>query len=283
VRIREAEEADLELLPGIFAAALEHLIRSYRPNEAHLLPVAAAGRIPFLRHLRRTGLVVVADDPEPVGFAAAVLRDGTWFLSQLWVLPDHHGAGVGAALLDEALTIGRGASAFATMASPHPAAQLLYLRASMFPMWVSMEMGGGGTRPDRPEGVRDLAQGDQDWVDELDREVRGHARPEDHAFWRSEPGTALALERPDGPAGYVYVWPDGKVGPGAVRDAGDMPALVGAARHAGATTFPVPSANWRALGELVRLGFRPTGATTTFMSSRPLGDGGRYFPTGALG
>ena len=226
---------------------------------------------------------MVADDPEPIGFAAAVLRDGAWFLSQLWVLPGRHGAGVGAALLDETLAFGHGASVFSTMSSPHPAAQLLYLRASMFPMWVSMEVFGDGAAAERSDGVRDLGEDDQSWVDDLDREVRGTARPEDHGFWRGEEGTALALDRPDGPAGYVYVWPDGKVGPGAVRDTADIPVVVEAARHAGATTFPVPSANWRALGELVRLGFRPTGATTTFMASRPLGDGARYFPTGALG
>ena len=282
MRIREAEEGDLERLGQIFVAAWEHLHERYAPRRPG--PGHPNERIPFLRHLRRTGLVVVADDPEPVGFAAAVLRDDAWFLSQLWVLPDHHRAGIGATLLDEALAYGRGASTFATMSSPHPAAQLLYLRASMFPEWVSMEMSReDGTRPQRPDGVRDLVDEDQRWIDDLDREVRGTARPEDHEFWRSEDGMAMALERPGGAAGYVYVWPDGKVGPGAVRDVADTPTLVTAARHAGATTFPVPSANRRALGELVRLGYRPTGATTTFMSSRPLGDGSRYFPTGALG
>jgi hypothetical protein len=282
VRIREAEERDLERLGHIFVQSWEHLHDRWAPRRPG--PGPPRERIPFLRHLRRTGLVLMADDPEPVGFAAAVLRDGAWFLSQLWVLPDHHRGGVGAALLDEALTYGRGASSFATMSSPHPAAQLLYLRTSMLPRWVSMEMAGGEhARPEGPTGVRDLSEDDQAWVDDIDRDVRAGARPEDHAFWRSEEGAALALERPGGPAGYVYVWPDGKVGPGAVRDTSDLPALIGAARNAGAATFPVPSTNHRALVELVRLGLRPTGAATTFMASRPLADGERYFPTGALG
>jgi GNAT superfamily N-acetyltransferase len=282
VRIREAGDEDLRRLHEIFVAAWDHLHERYAPRRPG--PGAPGERVPFLRHLRRTGLVVVANDPEPVGFAAAIVREGVWFLSQLWVLPEHHGSGAGAALLDEALAFGRGASAFSTMSSPHPAAQLLYLRASMFPMWVSMEMtGGDGAVRGRPDGVRDLVEDDQGWVDNLDREVRGAARPEDHAFWRTEEGTALALERPDGPAGYAYVWPDGKVGPGAVRDPGDVSIVIEASRLAGGSMFSVPSAGWRALGELVRLGFRPTGATTTFMASRPLGDGARYFPTGALG
>ncbi|HJV03813.1 MAG TPA: GNAT family N-acetyltransferase, partial [Actinomycetota bacterium] len=265
MRIREAADEDLGRLHEIFVAAWEHLHERYAPRRPG--PGDPGERMPFLRHLRRTGLVVVADDPEPVGFAAAIVREGVWFLSQLWVLPEHHGSGVGAALLDEALVFGRGASAFSTMSSPHPAAQLLYLRASMFPMWVSMEMAGGdGAAGERPDGVRDLVGDDQGWVDDLDREVRGAARPEDHAYWRTEEVTALALERPDGPAGYAYVWPDGKVGPGAVRDPGDVSIAIEASRLAGGSTFSVPSVSWRALGELVRLGFRPTGATTTFMA-----------------
>jgi hypothetical protein len=231
-------------------------------------------------------MVVVAEDPEPVGFAAAVVRDGVWFLSQLWVLPEHHRGGIGSALLDETLSFGRGASAFCTVSSPHPAAQLLYLRASMFPLWTQIEMGGGeDDRPGSPDGVRNLTGTDQRWVDDLDREVRGMARPEDHEFWRGQPGMALALERDGAPAGYIYVWPDGKVGPGAVRDAADVAVAIRAARHAarGPAIFPVPSTNWCALGELVRLGFAPVGAANTFMASRAVADGSRYFPTGALG
>jgi ribosomal protein S18 acetylase RimI-like enzyme len=286
VRIREADEGDLEALVGIFARALEHVIERYRPDQAHLLPIDGPARIPFLRHLQRTGLVVVAEDPGPVGFAAAVVRDGVWFLSQLWVLPDHHRGGMGSALLDEVLAFGRGASAFCTVSSPHPAAHLLYLRASMFPLWTQIDMGGGtDDLPEPPEGVRELTAADQPWVNDLDRDVRGMARPEDHGFWRGQDGAALALQRAGAPAGYVYVWPDGKVGPGAVREATDVSLAIHAALRAGPgrTIFPVPSTNWRALGELVRLGFAPVGATNTFMASRALADGTRYLPTGALG
>jgi GNAT superfamily N-acetyltransferase len=286
VRIREADERDLEALASIFARSLEDLLRRYRPDQLHLLPIDAAARLPFLGHLRRTGLVLVADDPEPIGFAAAIVRESVWFLSQMWVLPDHHRGGVGTALLDEALAFGRDASAFCTVSSPHPAARLLYLRASMFPLWSNIEMtGGDGDRPEPPDGVRELTERDQGWVDELDREVRGAARPEDHAYWREEEGTALALDRPTGPSGYIYVWPDGKVSPAAVRDAADVPTLIRAARHAaaGPSTFVVPSTNWRALAELTRAGFVPIGAMNTYMASRPLADGTRYLPTGALG
>ena len=80
----------------------------------------------------------MAEDPEPVGFSAAVVRDGVWFLSQLWVLPKRQGRGIGSRLLDETLTWGRGAKTFSVVASPHPAALLVSLRASMYPVWTQV-------------------------------------------------------------------------------------------------------------------------------------------------
>jgi GNAT superfamily N-acetyltransferase len=281
VRIRRAEEADLLPLAEVFVTAASYLTERYRPDQAGHMPEDPEGRLPFYRHLLATGVLFVAEDPEPVGFSGAVIRDGIWFLSQLWVLPKRHAGGIGSALLDEALSWGRGASAFTVVASPHPAAQLMYLRASMYPLWVQHELTGGGTDPPPvSDGLDALEDGDQGWVDDLDREVRGIARPEDHGFWR-EQAAGLSLRRDGEPAGYVYVWPDGKVGPGAVRDPADMPAVVRAARHraGGPVTFAVPSANWAALGELVRDGLSPLGSNT-FMGSRPMPDGSRYLSSG---
>ena len=285
MRIRPARDEDLLPLAEIFARAAAYLVERYRPEQVGVFSVEPQERLPIFRHLLATGAVFVAEDPEPVGFSAAVIRDEAWFLSQLWVLPDRHATGIGSTLLDEALTWGRGCRTFSVVSSPHPAAQLMYLRASMFPLWVMHEMTGSDRpAPEPAEDTRPLEDGDEAWVADLDREVRGVARPQDHAFWRRN-ARGVALVRDRSPAGYVYVWPGGKVGPGAVRNAADMPSLVRAARHlaGGPATFTVPSVNWAALGELVRSGFSPFGSTT-FMSSRPLGDGSRYLsPGGSLG
>lgn len=281
MRIRRAQEDDLPGLGDVFVAAASSLVERYRPEQLGHLPLEPAGRLPMYRHLLATGAVFQAEDPDPVGFSAAVIRDGVWFLSQLWVIPDRHGSGIGSRLLDEALAWGRGSSAFSVVASPHPAAQILYLRASMYPLWSQVELtGNDAALPAMPEGIDDLGEGDRQWLDDLDREVRGIARPEDHAFWRRE-AAGLALRRAAVPAGYVYVWPDGKVGPGAVRDPADIPTLLRAARHSatGPVTFAVPSTNWSALRELVREGFSPFG-TNTFMASRPMPDGSRYLSSG---
>jgi GNAT superfamily N-acetyltransferase len=282
VRIRRAEEGDLLALGEVFVKTAAYLTERNRPEQIGRISLDAEERLPLYRHLLATGAMWAAEDPDPVGFSAAVVRDGVWFLSQLWVLPDHHGRGIGGALLDEALAWGRGASAFTVVASPHPAAHVLYLRASMYPMYEQVEVSATEPRmaPEMPDSVASLQDPDQPWLDELDREVRGIARPEDHAFWRGE-ATGLALQRDGAPSGYVYVWPNGKVGPGAARDPGDVPPLIRAARNraGGSMTFAVPSTNWTALRELVREGFAPSGSNT-FMASRPLVDGSRYLSSG---
>ena len=284
MRIRRAEAPDLPSLDELFVKAAAYLVERYRPDQIGHISLVPGERVPLYEHLLRSGAIFVAEDPGPVGFSAAVIRDGVWFLSQLWVLPERHASGIGAMLLDEALGWGRGSSAFSVVSSPHPPAQLLYLRASMFPVWTLHEMtGSGAPPPEPPEGVRPLEPADQTWVDALDREVRGTARPEDHAWWRAR-ARGLALGREGDAVGYVYV-DGGRVGPGAAARPTDVPLLVRAARHAagGPVTFTIPSTNWAALSELVRAGFAPFGSTT-FMASRPLGDGARYLSGGgALG
>jgi GNAT superfamily N-acetyltransferase len=286
VRIRRGEESDLPALAEVFVKAAAYLVERYRPEQLGHVSLVPEERLPVYGHILRTGAFFLAEDPHPVGFAAALIRERVWFLSQLWVLPERHASGIGSQLLDESLAWGRGASAFSVISSPHPAAQLVYLRASMFPMWVQLEMTGSDVPvPHLPRGIDDLREDDQSWVDTLEREVRGTARPEDHAWWRAEGARGLALRRDGHPVGFVYVHPGGKAGPGAARDPRDLPDLVLAARHAagGPVTFAVPSTNWTGLKELVRAGFAPFG-TTTFMASRPLADGTRYLSSGgALG
>ena len=285
MRIRPATEEDLDDIARVFEASVSWLTARYRPDQAPLA-VSPATRIEFYRHLLTTGTILLAEDPEPVGFSASVVRDGVWFLSQFWVVPERHGAGIGSALLQEALADGRGAGMFSVIASPSPAAQLLYLRSSMLPLWAQIDMRGVCPPAERVEGVEELTAADQAWVDELDRAVRGMARPEDHAFWRQS-ARGLALHRDGSPVGYIYGSSEGKIGPGAARDPSDIPLLLRlgalAIPNGGEATIAVPDANWVALRELTRLGFVPLGSNT-FMASRALGDPSRYLSSGgALG
>jgi GNAT superfamily N-acetyltransferase len=284
VRIRPAAEDDLLPLARVFVRSASDLNERHRPDLGETPPLDPEGRLPMYRHLLTTGAVFVAVDPDPVGFSAAILRDGVWFLSQLWVLPERQGKGIGAALLDEALSWGTGARAFAVVASPDPAAATLYLRASMYPLWVQYELVGANDVPDPPGGSGPLRDSDQSWLDALDREVLGWARPEDHRLFRAE-AAGVTLRRSEGPRGYAYAWSGGKIGPAAVWDPTDWPDLLRCARHSAGTSLlaAVPSTNWTALRELVGLGLAPV-MTNTFHASRPLSDGARYIASGgALG
>lgn len=289
MRIRQADDGDLPALAGIFAASAEDLLVRYRPDDADLLPVSSEAALPVYRHVHATGAVFVAEDPDPVGFSAAVVRDGVWFLSQLWVAPARQAQGIGSALIDETLSWGHGASAFTVVSSPHPGAQTLYLRRSMFPLWMQVDMAGQAGKAGKvPDDFTPLSDEDQTWLDEIDRDVRGIARPVDHVFWRSS-ADGLGLRRAGKDLGYVYVWPPGgwsakpksKIGPGAVRDPRDLPALLAGALQlcSGDVAVAVPSTNWSALNELARLGFRMSVANT-FMASRALPDASRYLSSG---
>lgn len=286
MNIRPATDDDVADIGRIFDRSAEWLTEHYRPDQVGHPPMGGENRERLYRHLLETGGVFIAENPGPVGFSAAIVRDGVWFLSLLWVLPENHGGGAGSGLLDEALAWGRAAKTFSVVASPYPVAQLIYLRSSMYPLWVQMDLSGDGPRPEMPRGVELLETADQSWVDDLDRTVRGIARPEDHAFWQ-EVARGLALRRDGASIGYIYVWPDGKIGPGAAHDPTDMPVLLEAGLAEvpadGHRSVAVPSANWTALRELVRAGFKPIGSNT-FMASRPLGDPSRYISSGgALG
>ncbi len=282
MRIRPATEDDLAAVARIFEASVTWLNGRYRPDQTDAQPPGSSSRTDFYRHLLETGVIFMAEDPEPVGYTAAVMRDGVWFLSQFWVLPERHGAGIGSALLDETLAWGREAGTFSVMASPFPAAQKIYLRSSMYPLWTQLDMGGTFPVGWSVEGMEELTPSDQPWVDELDREMRGTARPEEHVFWRQS-ATGFAFRRDGAPVGYIYGWADGKVGPGVAREPSDLPRLLQVAARVipdgRQASVAVPSSNWTALRELTRLGFTPMGSNT-FMASRPLGDVARYISSG---
>ena len=290
MRIRQATEDDLEATAAIFVASCGDLIERFHPQDRHLLPLNPDDRMSMHRHLFDTGTVLIAEDEEPLGFSCSIVREDLWFLSQLWVMPGRQGAGIGAALLDRALADGEGASAFAVASSVDPTARTLYLRRLMFPMWELVELEGRGGGDPLVE-TRPLTEDDQPWINEVDRGTFGAAHPQDHAWFRSL-GGGWSLRRDGHPVGYIYVAPrlmggDAiHMGPGAVTSAADVGTLVGtglALAGDAPVEIHVPSANWAAVNELVRRGFR-WGDASLFLASRPFGDPSRYISAGgALG
>jgi GNAT superfamily N-acetyltransferase len=272
----------LPALARLATEGISFLIERYEPERADGFPMDPEERMPVLRHILATGALFVAEvEGSVAGFASAIIRDGVWHLAQLFVGEGSRGRGLGGSLIDAALEWGSGTRAFTVISSRYPFAETLYMRRSMFPVWSQLEAHGIRVEPPpMPEGFSELREQDQDWVDDLDRDARGAARSEDHVMFR-EHATALALRRARRPAGYIYVWPQGRIGPAAAADAADVSILVRAGCHVSGerSWCSVPSTNWGALKELVSLGFRTAGSAQ-FMASRPWPDGSRYLSSG---
>lgn len=159
-----------------------------------------------------------------VGYARSVVRDNVWSLTEFFVLPGHHKQGIGADLLSHSIEDGKqqGAVDSLVLASLHPGANSLYIRKlGCLPRLPMLLMAGSldkllvedsqscyiqdFTRPgefplleEQPSGTDGdvilraepivLTDEVQEAFAELDREIVGYARPEEHALWAKEMG-----------------------------------------------------------------------------------------------
>lgn len=149
------------------------------------------------------GCRVAVADGEIVGFATSQNRDRLWYLATYCVVPDRQGRGAGKRLLDAVLTHADGrAGLFCT--TVHPGATRRY-RLAGFSLHPQMRMIGTVDRSALP-AVTGLSEGsidDIDWMDRLDRELRGAGHgPDHHQLLKHH---RLIVSRADGRPGYVYL------------------------------------------------------------------------------
>ncbi|MFM2106156.1 MAG: hypothetical protein RL338_1188 [Chloroflexota bacterium] len=254
-------------------------------------------------------------DEAIVGFAAASIRGGTWFLGLLFVLPGEQGRGLGTKLLAATFPDGRlprpGAAAapsprgettapaaipaiLATVIdSVQPISNGLYARIGVVPRLPAFRLVGRPRRPGAlgalPRGIRaatdpGLARGAgplEAAIGELDATLLGSARPADHAFLRRD-GRRRRLYR-DGRGrlvGYGYVTAAGRLGPVAVADADLLVPVVGdlldAIVPAGPSAVPATGANPELFAALLAAGFRIDGFPALICWNRPFGSLERY-------
>jgi GNAT superfamily N-acetyltransferase len=146
------------------------------------------------------GFFTSYEGQETLGFAAAHVRARQCILSELWVLPQHHGRGAGRALLSRVLSYGErsGAREFLAVVPTEPAIQTLLLGQGFEPMTtvyqfnlpissaVDLAAGLTGLLPGKDATADLLNRRGQADVDRIDRVTRNITREADHVFWLKE-------------------------------------------------------------------------------------------------
>ena len=167
-------------------------------------------------------------DGKPVAFGCAFERDDFWFLSELMVLPEAQGAGIGTGLLEALLPdeVDRSTMTLATVVeSRQPTSTLLYSRYGMVPRVPLYWMEGirdPGSLPALADGVvicpLDLGQ-HGDAIDHFDQAYLGYTRAQDHRMFSEESESAwVYFSADDDVVGYSYVQPEGWLSPVAATD-----------------------------------------------------------------
>lgn len=294
VTVRPARDEDLPACAGLWRDALNgYLGRLNQPPIGEEL--APIGRLH--RHVRATDperFWVAERDGRLVGFTSAVVREGVWFLSMLFIHPDEQARGLGRALLARILPSPDEDLVLATATdSAQPVSNALYSTFGIVPRMPLLGLVGYADRlgdgEDLPAAVSATpfdaieATALATAVDAVDREVAGFAHPADHAFLRAERRAGFLYRAGDGRVlGYGYASEVGRLGPVAVRDEALLgPAIVHLLRTIparGASAVWVPGAADRAVRTLLGSGLRIDGFPVLLCWTRPFADFGRYLP-----
>jgi len=160
-----------------------------------------------------------------------------WFLSQLDVVPEMQGKGLGQTLLSKALDCAtqKEADRRALITFAFNAHSIgLYIRYGFFPqvplylMSTSTQMLADRITKDTASAyaVRPLHEvaPTEEWVDEIDEKVLGFRRSAYHDFLsQTSPKEAMAIVSATGePKGYCYISRTGHIGPLAIEPAADL-------------------------------------------------------------
>ena len=175
-----------------------------------------------LAHVAPNGVYVAKDEGTPIGIAIPHALEDEWFLSEIFVEPSFQKQGIGWQLLTEAAKEAGDVTRSGLLEPLETGGIAFFMRRGVSVQVPVVEISGSiphdnelarmaageyrfQTEPLDPVGHRAA-------LSQLDREVRGSARPLDHLYF-SEQGRGAIFVRDDEIAGYAYTWPSGRIGP----------------------------------------------------------------------
>jgi GNAT superfamily N-acetyltransferase len=129
------------------------------------------------------GCWAAVDDSGLLGFAVSVRRERLWVLATFAVRPGLQGRGIGRQLLERAQEHGAGCDRGILAASSDDRALRRY-HAAGFALHPQMMFAGEVDKSVIPAvgGMRDGTPDDLEWMDDLDRDLRGAPHGPDHAL-----------------------------------------------------------------------------------------------------
>jgi GNAT superfamily N-acetyltransferase len=214
IQYRPSTVADLELEWSVLNHAQNALYRQHGfPREDMPFERFAPPRRHVLAHDPARSFVAEVDG-RVVAFVGAIVRGDMWFLSTLFVDPEHQGKGIGQQLLQRAAA-GWPPRRLTISDAIQPISIALYARAGLLPSTPILVMGG---EPEIDAPIR-LEEGEASAADlaALDQAGYGFDRAHDHDYWRSQSELSMWYRDAE-PLAYAYVTEQGWLGPLVGRD-----------------------------------------------------------------
>lgn len=167
-------------------------------------PQGSAGWIRRTSRLLDTdpgGSWVAEDDSGIAGFATSLVRERLWILVTFAVRPGSQGHGIGRQLMARAEAYGQRCDR-GMLAASDDAMALRRYHAAGFALYPQMLLEGKVDRSAIPavSGIREGTAQDREWMDDLDRELRGAPHGPDHAALADMGRLVITAER----GGYAY-------------------------------------------------------------------------------
>jgi hypothetical protein len=241
----------------------------------------------ILEYYLSTGIFHLAElERKVVAIACAVVREQLWYLNVFWAKPNQQRKGIGMPLVRRVWNVGKeaGASIFFTHSSMDLTALAAYMKLGMLPGHQILYFGGKPERlPPVPNGY-EITKLDKEAAMEIDREIRGTGREQDHEFWLGTGGIqGRQVVHNSEIIGYFYHG-RGSIGPAAWKRPEEAEVLMNlACRNASETTpvirFAIPGINHAALQFALDSRMRLT-SCFHFLTTTPFGRMDQYIPSG---